>query len=106
MDVLYYTDYLSEASRANVFFVKDGRIITPAENILKGITRKYILELDSSISVENIEAKSIYDFDEVFLTSTSRDITPVVSIDGRKIGDGKRGVFTRELQVLFKEKWM
>ncbi len=98
VDQMYYTHHISEASRANLFFVKDGRISTPASNILSGITRKQILSLFPEISVEDIDAQIRYDFDEMFLSSTTREVTPVVMLDGQKIGKGKAGPVTREIQ--------
>jgi branched-subunit amino acid aminotransferase/4-amino-4-deoxychorismate lyase len=103
IDVMFYTDLISEASRANLFFVKGSTIYTPAMHILKGITRKQVLSMLSEINLADIEADKLYDFDEVFLTSTSRDITPVVSIEGQKIGAGRPGTVTREVQAAFRD---
>ena len=103
-DVMYFTDMITEASRANLFFVKGERIYTPAGNILKGVTRKQVLSLFKEIRVEDIDAESRYDFDEMFLTSTSRDITPVVSLDGKKIGKGTPGPVTREILNAFQKE--
>lgn len=104
VDVLYYTDRISEASRANLFFVKKGRVYTPASDILKGITRKRVLSLFSEIEVKDIEAGLLYKFDEIFMTSTSRDVTPVVAVEGRKIGNGTPGPLTLEIQAAFREQ--
>jgi len=104
VDVLFHNHRISEASRANLFFVKEDRIYTPASDILKGITRKKILSLFPHIQVEDIEAKALYDFDEIFLTSTSRDVTPVISVEGQKIGKGTPGPLTREIQTAFYAK--
>lgn len=104
IDVMYHSDRISEASRANLFFVKDGRISTPASHILKGITRKKVLSLSSKIQVEDIDVGLLYEFDEIFLTSTTRDVTPVVSVEGRKIGKGIPGPFTSEIQAAFHAK--
>lgn len=101
VDVMYHTDKISEASRANLFFVKNQRIYTPASNILKGITRKRVLSLSGEIQVEDIDAGMLYGFDEIFMTSTSRDVTPVVSVEGKKIGKGLPGPLTREIQAAF-----
>lgn len=103
IDVMFHTDLISEASRANLFFVKGRTIYTPASQILKGITRKQVLSMLSEINLTDIEADKLYDFDEVFLTSTSRDITPVISIEGQKIGKGKPGPVTREVQAAFRD---
>ena len=102
IDVLYYTDTISEASRANLFFVKEGSVYTPVSNILKGITRKQVLSLFGDIKVEDIDAERLYDFDEIFLTSSSNDVTPVVSVEGQKIGKGTPGPVTREIQAAFR----
>jgi len=101
VDVMFHNDWISEASRANLFFVKKDRVFTPARDILKGITRKKVLSLFPHIRVEDIEASALYDFDEIFLTSTSRDVTPVVSVEGQKIGKGSPGPLTREIQSAF-----
>lgn len=101
VDVMYHTDRISEVSRANLFFIKGGRVYTPASDILKGITRKRLLSMFSEIRVEDINAELLYDFDEIFLSSTSRDVTPVVSIEGQKIGKGSPGPITREIQAAF-----
>lgn len=100
-EVLYHTDRITEASRASVFFVKGTQLSTPAINILKGITRKRVLSQFSEIREEEIEARNLYEFDEIFICSTSRDVTPVISIDGKMIGLGKPGPITREIQAKF-----
>jgi branched-subunit amino acid aminotransferase/4-amino-4-deoxychorismate lyase len=101
VDVLYHTNTISETSRANLFFVKGGQIYTPATNMLEGITRKQILKMFPEIRVQDIDASGKYDYDEVFLTSTSREITPVVKIDGKKIGKGVPGPVTMEVRSKF-----
>jgi len=104
VDVLFHTDRISEASRANLFFVKNGEVSTPVSDILKGITRKQVLSMFSEIRLEDIGADRLYDFDEIFLTGTSRDITPVVSVEGQVIGNGRPGPVTREIQAAFRAK--
>ncbi|MFO7669705.1 MAG: aminotransferase class IV [Bacteroidales bacterium] len=102
VDVMFHTNMISETSRANLFFVKGGHVYTPASDILKGITRKQVLSMFGEISVEDIEAGRLYDFDEIFLTSTSRDVTPVVSVEGKRIGNGTPGPVTREILAAFR----
>ena len=104
VDVMFHADIISEASRANLFFVKAGQVYTPASNILKGITRKQVLALKGNIRVEDINTDQLYDFDEMFMTSTSRDITPVVAVEGRKIGNGTPGNVTKEIMAAFQAK--
>ena len=101
VDVMYHTDTISEASRANLFFVKGDQVYTPASNILKGITRKRVLSLHPEIRVVDIEPGDLYDFDEMFMTSTSRDVTPVVAVEGKMIGTGMPGPLTRMIREAF-----
>ncbi len=104
VDIMFHNHWISEASRASLFFVKGDQIYTPARDILMGITRKKVLSLFPEIRVEDIEAGFLYDFDEMFLTSTSREVTPVVSVEGKKIGKGMPGAITREVQAAFRAK--
>lgn len=107
IDVLFHTETISEASRANVFFVQNGRISTPADNILYGVTRKKVLSLFPGIRAEDVMVEWLEAFDEMFIASTSRDITPIVAVEGIQIGNGKPGPFTREVQSAFRERgWM
>jgi branched-subunit amino acid aminotransferase/4-amino-4-deoxychorismate lyase len=101
VDVLFHTGRISEASRANLFFIKGERICTPASDILKGITRKQVLSLFPDIRVEDVETAQLYEFDEIFMTSTTRDITPVVAVEGKPIGKGVPGPITRMIQDAF-----
>lgn len=101
VDVLYHNGIISEASRASIFFVKSDQVFTPASNILEGITRKRLLSQFSDIRTVEIESGQLYDFDEAFISSTSRNVTPVVSIEGKKIGAGKPGPLTRKIQAEF-----
>lgn len=106
-DVLYHKGGLvSEASRSNVFMVKDGVLITPKSHILEGITRKHILKAAPGILPVQIEDVSLADLlsaDEVFITSTLKEIMPIVKIDTKKIGAGRIGTYTRQLQEAFLE---
>lgn len=98
--------YVAEASGENVFAVKNGILkTTPASAILPGITRDSIIKIASDLKIEVKEEKftrdEIYIADEVFLTGTAAEITPVVSVDDRKIGTGKPGEVTKQLQNTF-----
>lgn len=99
-EILLYNEnnFLTEASSSNVFIVKGGVVITPiADNqILPGITRKLILDIlekDGSIPVEvrNVSMEEVLAADEVWVTSSSKEIAPVTAIDGKVVGDGKVG---------------
>lgn len=104
-DLIYHTSEfgVSESSRSNLFYVKDGVIHTPADHILEGITRKKVIELASSVYEVRVGACSLEDFinaDEVFTTGSTKRVLPIFSIDGKQIGDGKRGKVTERLYQL------
>lgn len=99
--------YVSEGAGENVFVVHDGRIITPpvAQSILAGLTRDTVMKLAALAGYEvveqNIPRELLYLADEVFLTGSAAEITPVRSIDRIQIGAGKRGPVTEKLQSMF-----
>ena len=99
--------YVAEASGENIFLVKHGVVRTPptSSSILAGITRDTTIQLlrEQGIDVreETIARDELYTADEVFLTGTAAEITPVRDIDHRKIGRGEAGPVTRRLQESF-----
>jgi branched-chain amino acid aminotransferase len=107
-DILYYKDdRVLEFPRSNVFIVtKDQTVITPAEQVLHGITRKKVLEIAGRTYKAEEKAVTVADLKdaaEVFLTSTTKRILPVVAIDGKMVGNGKPGEITRALYRSFIE---
>ena len=100
---------VTECSSSNVFIVKEGKIITApeGERILPGITRKLVIQLarEAEISVEFRfpQNQELFNADEVFITNTVDEVTPVVSVDGKAISDGSVGPVTRKLQTMFQE---
>jgi len=114
--------YVSEGSGENLFIVRNGVIFTPPSNsaILPGITRHciFVLARDLNITVKQhvLPRESLYISDEVFLTGTAAEITPVTKIDNIIINNGKRGEITKKLQEAFfkiingdmpdKHKWL
>ena len=91
---------LSEAPGENIFIIKNNTLITPPLNssALEGITRDSVMKIAQDLGYEVIE-KTVtrsegYLADEIFLTGTAAEITPVISIDGKKIGNGKPGHIT------------
>jgi len=98
---------VSEGSGDNVFVVRDGRIITPpvAASILSGITRDTALRLARQLGIEVSEQalsrEQLYAADEIFLTGTAVEVTPVRRVDHMKIGDGRPGAVTRSIQKAF-----
>ena len=100
--------YVSEGSGENIFLIRDGKAVTPAHNehILEGITRKTVVELlrnDLVVKVEErpIARSELYVADEIFMTGTAAEVTPVVEVDNRKVGTGKTGEITKQLQELY-----
>tara|TARA_B100001123_G_C15344010_1_gene1036181 strand:- start:2350 stop:3342 length:993 start_codon:yes stop_codon:yes gene_type:complete len=96
--------YVAEGTGDNFFIVKDGKVISPEpRNILRGISRQYIMEelcpsLDLEVVEKNIDLYDVYDADEAFMTGTPFCMLPVVSINGLDIGSGKRGdIYSRLL---------
>ena len=97
---------VSECTGENIFLVRDGKIRTPPlYSVLDGITRASMIEVarDRGYSVEETQLTrdDLYLADEIFLTGTAAEITPIREIDYRTIGDGKRGKITEELQTAF-----
>jgi branched-chain amino acid aminotransferase len=98
---------LSEGSGENLFLVYRGRILTPplAGTILPGITRDTVITLarDAGYIVveQQIARETLYIADEVFLTGTAAEITPVRSVDRIPVGTGARGPVTERLQKEF-----
>ena len=96
-DILYHKDgEITECPRANFFVVtQDDEIITADENVLKGITRKKVLELEGfAFKEKNINLRDIPAIKEAFISSTTKNILPVLKIDGKKIGNGIPGEIT------------
>ena len=99
---------LTEASSCNAFMVKNGRVITPPldHQKLPGVTRQILLDIlrqDDTIPVEErvITMDEVAGADEVWITSSSREIAPVIEIDGSAVGDGQVGDIWLAAQTLF-----
>ncbi|MCL5073832.1 MAG: aminotransferase class IV [Actinobacteria bacterium] len=94
--------FIAEGTGSNFFIVKDGRLITPeGRNILRGITRQYIMELALKTGIpvteKNIELYDVINADEAFFTSAGISMLPCTKIQGLTIGDGKMGKITKKL---------
>lgn len=99
-DVLYHKDgVISECPRSNLFIVTDDdTVVTPSENILKGVIRGKVLELAQKqfkTEQRTVTLDEIWTAREVFITSTTKHALPVVAVDGRQIGEGAPGKVTR-----------
>lgn len=98
--------FVTEASGANLFLVRRGRLLTPpATNILEGITRESVMRLAALDGLEiverNIPRDDVYSADEAFLTGTAAELTPIREVDGRALRAGGRGPITARLQERF-----
>ncbi|MFM5621394.1 branched-chain amino acid transaminase [Aeromonas veronii] len=99
--------YLSEGAGENLFLVKNGVLFTPPATaaILPGITRDTIMTLARDLGYEVREQalprEALYVADEIFMTGTAAEVTPVRSVDRMKVGAGSRGPVTEQLQNAF-----
>jgi len=101
IDAIYVTDGLvSEGTRSNTFIFKDGRWITPADGLLLGVTRAEViklLEADGGLELRDVTLDEYYDADEVILTSSTKEVVPVVQVNDVTIGGGAPGEMTKRL---------
>lgn len=102
------TTEIYEATTSNIFVVKDGRVLTPKDEILTGTTRNVVIELckQEKIPVDEtpIYLKDLSKFDEAFLTAANKEVLPVTAIDDQTVGDGKVGPISKLLEEKFKQK--
>ncbi len=102
--------YVAEATGDNLFIVRDGMLRTPhpACGILKGITRQTVIEIARDLGIpireDWLTLHEVYTAEEAFLTGTAAEIIPMVSLDGRPIGDGKPGELTRRIIREFQQR--
>ena len=107
VEILYvYDGEILECATSNIFLVKNGKLITPSDGILGGITRKVILELAKASGQYEIEERLVYEdelktADEIFITSSFKDVVPVVNIDDFEVGNGQVGPITKDLMQAF-----
>jgi len=106
--VLTVDGHVSEGSAENLFMFKDGTFVTPpvTDDILEGVTRTLLMrlikdELGMPVVERTIDRTELYTCDELLLCGTGAQISPVVEVDRRAVGDGKVGEFTQELQAIY-----
>lgn len=108
--ILIRDGVVTEGSSSNVFIVKNGTVITPplSKHILAGITRMAVLNIlkETGIPYEekNFSEKELLGADEVFITSTTSEVLPVVSIHGLPVGSGKPGELTKWIYKEFQKR--
>jgi branched-chain amino acid aminotransferase len=101
--LLDYNGNVSEAPGENIFIVRDGKMITPplSSSALEGITRDTVIKVGKDLDIEVLEKEvtrsELIVSDEIFLTGTAAEITPITSINGKKIGNGKPGNITKKM---------
>ena len=99
-----------ECSQSNVFMVRQGVVLTPPleAGLLPGITREFVLELAADLGLEARQASlspaELLAADEVFLTGTNREVTPVVQVDETRIAQGRPGPVTMRLLSAFRDR--
>jgi D-alanine transaminase len=107
--ILFRDGNLSEASASNVFVVKQGAILAPAKSnlILPGITYDVVVELAQSaglpLQFRDIPEAEVRSADEIWLTSSSKEVLAVVTLDGKRVGDGRPGPMFRRMYGLYQE---
>jgi branched-chain amino acid aminotransferase len=106
--MLTHEGHVSEGSAENIFLLRDGKVYTPptSDNILEGLTRLAVMELlskelDIEVVERCIDRSELYVADEICLCGTGAQISPVVEVDRRPIGDGTVGPVVSKLQKLY-----
>lgn len=107
--ILHRNGFLTEATHSNVAIVKDGVFITPPNSnlILPGITKKVVMEICKDLGVPMSEEPVVFSAttscNEMMVMGTGNEVTPVIAMDNKPIGNGKPGNLTRKLQSAFFE---
>ncbi|MFC2947894.1 D-amino-acid transaminase [Virgibacillus sediminis] len=105
--ILHRDGRVTECSSSNAYLVKDGKIYTHPEtnNILHGCVRMKVKSLAEDLEIPFVEeafhVEDIQDADEMFLTSSTSEVMPIVNVDSEKIADGQPGPITRKLQQAY-----
>ncbi len=99
----------TEGTASNVFVVKNGVLATPpkSRHLLPGITRDLVIELAENNNIDcevrEIDAHELESADEIWLTSSTREIAPVVRLNGNLVGDGRAGVLWKRMIMLYQQ---
>jgi branched-chain amino acid aminotransferase len=106
--MLTHEGHVCEGSAENIFLIRDGKVLTPptSDNILEGLTRLAVMELlraelDMEVVERSIDRSELYVADEILLCGTGAQISPVIEVDRRPIGDGQVGPVVSQLQKLY-----
>jgi D-alanine transaminase len=107
--ILLKNGVVTEGTASNVFIVKDGVLVTPptGNQLLAGITRDLVIEIaeNNNILVEQrmIKEAELLDADEIWMTSSTREIAPVISLNGKAVGDGVAGKVWKRIVDLYQQ---
>ena len=107
--ILFREGKLTEASASNVFVVKGGVILSPAKSnlILPGITYDVIVELARAnglpLELRDVSELEVRRADEIWVSSSSKEVLPIVALDGAKVGDGRPGALFSQMYRLYQE---
>jgi D-alanine transaminase len=110
--ILHRDGLVTECSASNIMIVKSGHLYTHPANhlILHGVTRAIVLklaaELDIPVIEEPVNLEALRTADEVFITSTTAEVTPIIQIDHHNVANGSIGSITRQLQEAFERKFL
>ena len=100
---------VSEAPGENIFMIKNNKVITPSlsSSALEGLTRASIFELSKdlgyNVTIKKIRKDELYQADEIFLSGTAAEITPIIQLDHKKIGTGRLGKVTTKLMAAYSD---
>ena len=98
-----------QGAASNIFVCTDGRILTPPKtnHVLSGITRDLLIEIlisnNFSLAEESISENTLMDANEVWITSSTWEIVPVIELDGKPVGNGKPGPLWQRANQLYQE---
>jgi D-alanine transaminase len=107
--ILFRDGFLTEAAACNVLAVKDGVLLAPPKNhlILPGITYDVVLELAAAnkipLAMRAVSEQEVRSAEEIWLTSSTKEVLAVTSLDGRAVGDGKPGPLFHRMHALYQE---
>ncbi|HHJ35637.1 MAG TPA: D-amino acid aminotransferase [Gammaproteobacteria bacterium] len=107
--ILIREDHVTEGTASNIFLIRDGVLITPptGHQLLPGITRDLVIEIakNNAIIVEEREIKEIelQDADEIWMTSSTREIAPVINLNGQAVGRGVAGSVWKRMMDLYQQ---
>lgn len=107
--VMFRDGYLTEGSSSNIFAVKNGRLLAPPKNhlVLPGITYDVVIELAAAhgipFEVREIPEQEVKTADELWLTSSTKEVLAITTLDGKPVGAGKPGAVFRRIHSLYQE---